>query len=178
MTEKNNTFALKPLEAIKNELLIAQNVQIRNFPKSLEFPFIDLYKAIVTKIKSTTISSECVLYDSVYAYNITVSYWNDSDDKDFKNYWFIGQNGQGDYWITDINDKIYFYDHDIEEISRNNFADLNINFAQWLQFAYLNKQLDAFYRAHTYNKNIGKEYMEKLGEISKKLLANYPFKIE
>jgi hypothetical protein len=42
----------------------------------------------------------------------------------------------------------------------------------------LNKELDKIYDENKYNKKIGKEYMEKLKEISKELMENYPFEIE
>jgi hypothetical protein len=170
-------FSLKSLEAIKGELAGA-NSPIRNFPKSITFPFADLYQEIVTKIKSSTISSECILYDSDYAYNITVSYWNDSEGAGLKNYWFIGQNGQGDYWVMDRNGEIYFYDHGADEAEKNNFVCLHINFGQWLQFAYLNKALDEIYFAGKYNEKTRKDYAVKLGEISKGLLGNYPFELK
>jgi hypothetical protein len=163
-------FTLKSIENIKNEI-IRGNIQTRNFPKSITFPLDELYKEIVTKIKTTEISSECILYDSIESNNIT----NELSDK---NYWVIGQNGQGDYWIMDINHKIYYYNHDIEEIIKENFVDLNITFGKWLQFAFLDKELDKIYDENKYNKNVGKEYMEKLKEISLELNKNYPFEIE
>jgi hypothetical protein len=168
-------FSLKSIEAIKGELT-GENSP-RNFPQSVTFPFADLYKEIVTKIKTSAISSECILYDSVYAYNITMSYWNDSADTELKNYWFIGQNGQGDYWIMDRKGELYFYDHDTEEAAKNNFVYLHINFGQWLQFAYLNKALDEIYFAGECNEKNKKDYAAKLGEISKGLLGNYPFEL-
>jgi hypothetical protein len=107
------------------------------------------------------------------------NYWiKNITDEEIKKYWFIGQNGQGDYWIMDINNKIYFYDHNLEEIGKHNFIDLNIDFGQWLQFAYLNKELDKIYDENKYNKTIGKEYFKKLKELSKELMENYPFEIE
>ena len=106
-------------------------------------------------------------------------YWSKNTDKEnIKNYWFIGQNGQGDYWIMDKNGKIYFYDHDNGEIDIEKIIDLNIDFGKWLQFAYLNKELDKIYYDNKYNKDIGEKYMEKLKEISKELYENYPFKME
>jgi hypothetical protein len=152
-----------------------------NFPKSIIFPFDELYKEVVTKIRTTEISSECILYNSVDSANITKAYsdedyWSKNVDKDgIKNYWFVGQNGQGDYWIMDIKGKIYFYDHDNEEIDVEKIIDLNIDFGKWLQYAYLRKELDKIYFANKYNAIIGKEYKEGLKKISKELFANYPF---
>ena len=176
-------FSIKPIEEIKAEI-IRNNIQIMNFSKQISFPFNELYKEIVTKIKTINISSECILYNSVEATNMTKAYseddyWSKNVDKNnIKNYWFIGQNGQGDYWIMDIYGKIYFYDHDNEEIDIEKVINLNIDFGKWLQYAYLNKELDKIYDDNKYDENIGKEYMEKLREISEELYENYPFKIE
>ena len=176
-------FTIKSIEEIKDEILDGKT-QIMNFPKSVSFPFDRLYKEIVTKIKTIEISSECILYNSVYAANMSnaysdADYWSKNTDKDnIKNYWFIGQNGQGDYWIMDRNGKIYFYDHDNEEIDIEKIIDLNIDFGKWLQYAYLNKELDEIYFENKYNQNIGEEYMKKLKDISQELSENYPFEIK
>jgi hypothetical protein len=112
-------FIIESIENIKVKLL-DKNIQTNNFSKSITFPFDELYKEIVTKIKTTEISSECILYNSVEASNMTKiysedDYWNENVDKNnIKNYWFIGQNGQGDYWIMDKDGEIYFYDHNNE----------------------------------------------------------------
>jgi hypothetical protein len=173
-------FTIKSLEEIKKEI-IWENIQTVNFPKSINFPFGGLYKEIVAKIKTTEISSECILYDSVDSVNMTKAYsdedyWSKNIDKDgIKNYWFIGQNGQGDYWIMDINGKIYFYDHNNEEIDVEKIINLNIDFGKWLQYAYLNKELDKIYFENMYTEEIGKEYKEGLKKISTELFENYPF---
>jgi hypothetical protein len=173
-------FTIKSIEEIKNEI-IDEKTQITNFSKSINFPFDELYKEIATKIKTIEISSKCILYNSVYSTNMSKAYsgcWSKNTDKDnIKNYWFIGQNGQGDYWIMDENGKIYFYDHDNEEIDIEKIIDLNINFGKWLQYAYLNKELDKICYENKYSKDIEKEYMEKLKEISEELMKKYLFKI-
>ncbi|MHC6202949.1 SMI1/KNR4 family protein [Breznakiellaceae bacterium SP9] len=175
-------FTIETIENIKKKL-VQNNTQVTNFPKSIDFPFDELYKEIVTKIKTIEISAECVLYDSVYSMNMSKAYsdedyWSKNTDKDnIKNYWFIGQNGQGDYWIMDENGKIYFYDHDNGEIDIEKIIDLNIDFGKWLQYAYLNKELDKIYYENKYNEKVGNEYKNKLKEISNELLENYPFEI-
>ena len=176
-------FVIESVDDIKNKLW-ENSIQINNFQKSITFPFSEIYKEIVTNIKTTEISSECTLYNSVESTNATKEfsdkdYWNnDIADKEINEYWIIGHNGQGDLWIMDINNKVYFYDHDLEEMSKENFIELGIDFGQWLQFAYLNKELDKIYDEDKYNKEIGKEYMQKLKEISKELMENYPFEME
>jgi hypothetical protein len=158
-------FAVKSVEEIKNEITKDCTREI-NFPESASFPFHELYKEIVTKIKTLEISSECILYNSVDAAKMTKSYSNVDTDS-IKNYWFIGQTVQGDYWIMDTNGKVYFYDHTSEETGIGKIIDLNITFGKWLQYAYLNKEFD----------KICNEYREKLKEISGELMKNYPFEI-
>jgi hypothetical protein len=175
-----NMFTIKTVEEIKNEI-IGGGKGGHNFPKTIDFPFDELYKSIVTKIKTVELSPECILYGSVEAVNVSKefsdrSYWNINVGEDeIKNYWFIGSDGQGNCWLMDKANKIYFYDHDLEEMSANNFIDLNIDFGQWLQFAYLDKEFSAFFNEDNYNENAVREYMAKLGEISRGLMENYPY---
>jgi hypothetical protein len=178
-----NMFAIESVETIKEELIKGKTQKI-NFPKSVIFNFSELYKDIVTKIKTMEISSECILYNSVESYNVTKEfsnkdYWKKNiSDEEIQNYWIIGQNGQGDLWLMDINDRIYFYNHDLEEMCKENFTELDIDFGEWLQYAYLNRELDKIINDNQYNEKIGKEYMEKIKDVNKILFENYPFRIE
>jgi len=169
-------FVLKTIDEIEHVIFQGNaQSQTRNFPKSVLFPFDELYRKIVTRIKSKEISAECMLYDSVQSYNITISCWNDSSDGNLKEYWFVGENGQGDSWVMDRGGKIYFYDHDLEDLTAQSFIDLDINFEQWLKFAYLNKDLETVWRENKYGEKTKQEYLNKLREISEGLLINYPF---
>ena len=169
-------FVLKTIDEIEHVIFQGNTQsQTRNFPKSVSFPFGELYRKIVTSIKSKEISAECMLYDSVQSYNITTNYWNDSSNEDLKKYWFVGENGQGDSWVMDMDGKIYFYDHDIEDLAVQNFIDLNISFEQWLKFAYLNKDLETVWRENKYDEKTKQEYLNTLREIGENLLTNYPF---
>jgi hypothetical protein len=176
-------FAIKSLEKIKKEI-IGERTQATNFPKSADFPFDELYREIVTRIETAEISSECILYDSVESANTTKAYsdedyWSENTDKsNIKNYWFIGQNGQGDYWIMDVNGKICFYDHSNGAIDLDKMINLNIDFGKWLQYAYLNRELDNIYFEGRHTKEIGKAYKEMLKELSEELFENYPFDVQ
>jgi len=174
---------IKSIQDIQNDLLINKK-GIRNFPKSTSFPFDALYLDIVTQIKTVEISSECILLDSVHSYNenkefADTEYWKDNyDQNEINKFWFFGQNGQGDLWLFDINKKVYFYDHEKEQMCKENFIDLDLNFKRWMQFSYLNKQLDEYYDVENeISQEIKIEYKTKLKEISKSLLDNYPFEI-
>lgn len=174
---------IKSIEAIKSGLLVHQQ-PVRNFPRALNFPFSKLYVQLTTQIKTTEISSECILFDSVQAFNETKiysdpDYWNESCTTDeIAKYWMFGQNGQGDLWLFDIENKVYFYDHNRAQMCKENFAELDLNFEQWLQFADLNKQLDDVYETQDeISAEIEMEYKAKLSELNNVLLKNYPFDI-
>lgn len=173
----------KPVDEIKRELLSSRQAA-RNFPKSLNFPFDDLYIEITTQIETTEISSECTLFKSVEAVNQTKTfsdkdYWAENySEEEISKFWIFGQNGQGDLWLFDIENKIYFYDHNKEQMCKDNFTELNLNFEKWLQFANLNKQWDVIYdMENEINEKQKTEYKNKLAVLSDKLLINYPFEI-
>jgi hypothetical protein len=164
--------------------LLSNKQAIRNFPKSLRFAFEKLYIDIVTQIKTTEISSECILFDSVKSFNETKefsdpNYWTENYAKeDIDKYWIYGQNGQGDLWLFNFENKIYFYDHNKEQMCQDNFLELDLDFEKWLQFSDLNKQLDNIYNTENeISENYKKEYRDKLNEISSTLLDKYPFDI-
>ena len=174
---------IKTTEEIKKKLLSERKI-LRNFPKSVIFPFDKLYNEIATQIKTIEISSECILFDSVEAVNETKNfsdkdYWLESyGNDDISKFWIFGQNGQGDLWLFDIENKIYFYDHNNEQMCMENFTELDLNFEKWLQFADLNKQLDKFYDTENeINEEQKVEYKERLKELSNNLLTKYPFEI-
>lgn len=174
---------IKSVEEIKKELL-ADRQAIRNFPKSLVFPFDELYKEIASQIRSTAIASECILFDSVSAFNETKAfsdpaYWPEGYTKaDMEQYWIFGQNGQGDLWLFDEQKKVYFYDHNQAQMCKENFTELDLHFEQWLQFADLNKQLDDIYEIEDdISEEIKTAYSKRLSELSNTLYRNYPFDI-
>lgn len=180
---QTTVMTLRPSEEIKSELLFDRQA-IRNFPKSLIFPFDKLYKEITTQIRTVKISSECILFDSVEASNETKSfsdrdYWPENyTNEEISNIWVFGQNGQGDLWLFDIENKIYFYDHNRGQMRNENFIDLDLSFEKWLQFADLNAQFDDIYdTVDEIDDEQKAEYKKKLAELSDSLLANYPFEI-
>ena len=180
---QTTVMTIRPTEEIKKELL-SDKQPMRNFPKSLTFPFDKLYKEITTQIRTVEISSECILFDSVEASNETksfsdIDYWAENyTDKEISKFLVFAQNGQGDLWLLDIENKIYFYDHNLEQMCFENFIDLNLSFEKWLQFADLNSQFDDIYETEDgINDKHKTEYKKKLAELSGNLLKNYPFEI-
>jgi hypothetical protein len=176
-------LTIKSTDEITAALLLNKQA-VRNFPKSLSFPFDKLYIHIVTQIKTTEISSECILFDSVRSFNETKEftdpdYWTANYAKeDIDKFWIFGQNGQGDLWLFDDQNKIYFYDHNQGQMSKGNFVALDLAFEKWLQFSELNKQLDLIYGIENeISENVKATYREKLNKISRTLLDKYPFDI-
>ncbi|WP_027383413.1 hypothetical protein [Epilithonimonas caeni] len=172
-----------PIEEIRTMLLVENSIK-HNFPKTVNYKFDTLYSEIVTQIKTIEISSECILFNSVEAHNTTKEfsdkiYWTENiTSAEIENFWFFGQNGQGDFWLFDKNNRILFYDHNQEELNPINFINLGINFQQWLQFSFLNKQLDEIYDTIGELDNQTKiEFKKQLHSIDENLLENYPFEI-
>ncbi|MCL2212064.1 MAG: hypothetical protein FWB95_09105 [Treponema sp.] len=138
-------FKIKPIEEIKIELYKGK-AQITDFSFSIDFPFSGLYKEIVTKINPINISSNCELYNSTYSTDITEIYYDVDWVKDeyitmIKDHWFIGEANSTDYWIMDKNEKVYYWNSSgyQKKYTLENIIYLNINFSQWLQYAYLDK---------------------------------------
>ena len=180
---ETTVMTIKPAEEITKKLL-SNRQTIRNFPKSLTFPFDKLYTEITTQIRTVEISSECTLFESVTAVSETIffsdaDYWTENYlDEEISKFWIFGQNGQGDLWLFDSENKVYFYDHNNEKMCNENFIDLNLNFEKWLQYADLNAQLDNIYdNENEINDKRKVEYKKKLAELSGNLLKNYPFEI-
>lgn len=174
---------INPVEDIIATLLLNKQ-GFRNFPKTLNFPFDRLYIDLVTQIKTTEISAECILFDSVQAVNenkdfLDSSYWKNGHTKEMiAVFWIFGQNGQGDLWLFDNKNEVYFYDHNQGEMGAANFVQLGLNFENWLQFADLNKQLDHIFEVeHEISEEHRKAYQNKLSEISETLLNQYPFEL-
>ncbi|MEW7281353.1 hypothetical protein ABW636_22425 [Aquimarina sp. 2201CG1-2-11] len=173
---------LKKIETIKSELILTNNSTI-SFPKKITFKFPEIYKILVTNIKTTEISAECILFNSVKSVNESkefsdLDYWNkEFEIDDIKDYWFFGANGQGDSWILHQSDKVFFYDHNNGEISKENLIDLELSFDKWLQFAFLNRQFEEIDYNESLTQDLKNVYKSKLLELSNGLAKNYPFEI-
>ena len=179
---QNGMLKILNIETIKLELLSANTATV-NFPKKTTFEFPDNYKNVVTNIKTIELSAECILFNAVRSVNETkefsdLDYWSENmEAENIKDYWFFGANGQGDLWVLHKSDKVLFYDHNKGEIAIDNLVDLELNFNQWLQFAYLNKQLEDAYNNDSLTLALKNDYETKLSELSTGLLENYPFEI-
>jgi hypothetical protein len=192
--QRDMEHKIKTIEQIKNEICKENknHTGIKNIPELINFTFDELYKEIVLKINmGLGISSRCSLDGFSRAAGITKKFHNDDWSKNeykdkIKNYWFIG-NYINDYFIMDKNGKIYYceicLDKNREKYILETFIDLNINFEQWLQFAYMDKDNDEIIDDIYYGSSMGmdsvyyedddkenlEKYKNKLLEISKEL---------
>ncbi|SKB60244.1 hypothetical protein SAMN05660841_01417 [Sphingobacterium nematocida] len=159
-------FFIKEDNAIDNEIT-HQKVSVQNFPKSIDFPFSDRYRKIVTQIKTIELSGDSILYNSVEAIN---------ESKQFSNvdYWCFAGTGSGDRWLFDKEGMVFHYDHDYDE----DFYAMEITFAQWLQMAFLLRQLDVYIDVNEkLPKTVIKAFTDSLNKIHPQLSENYPYLI-
>lgn len=160
------SFKILPIEEIQAEVL-KEKRNVHNFPKTTDFPFPEHYEKLVTLIKTTEISSEAILFNAVEAVN---------ENKEFVllDYWCFAGNGQGDRWFLDKNGNIFFYDHDYDE----KLEPMNISFEQWLQMAFVVKQLDLYFDKHDeVSEPVRQKFYTALDIIHPGLSKVYPFTV-
>ena len=154
---------LNKYQDIENELLTIKST-VQNFPTILDFSLPENYKNIVTRIKTTEISADCVVYNSFEAVNQTKEFVD-------KNFWCFGGDGQGNRWLLNDAGMVFYYDHDYDE----GFEAMEINFEQWLQMAYLLSQMDEMLDADSFNKDAKAELIKALNLIHPNLSENFPY---
>ena len=159
-------FHINTAQKIEKELL-ENKVTTQNFPKIIDFPFPESYRNLVTQIKTTELSSDCILYNSVEAINET-------NEFDADTYWCFGGDGQGNRWLFDKNGYVFYYDHDYDE----GFDAIEITFEQWLQMANLCQQMDEYLDNDSFNRSQKQEFIEALNETHPNLSENFPYLIE
>lgn len=157
-------FKILTIEDIESEILTGKRA-VKNFPKTIAFPFSEQYVKLVTQIKTVEISSEAILYSSIEAI---------TENKEFElpHYWCFAGNGQGDRWFLNSGNQVFFYDHDYDE----KLEPMNINFEQWLQMAFVTQQLDYYFEEYEdIPKTVKQEFYDTLNTIHIKLSEIYPF---
>lgn len=92
--------------------------------------------------------------------------------------WMIGETGQGDSWfINKENGSIMFYDHNQGEYSPiGQFVNLNISFFEFLQMAFLYKELEEYIERKNIDKNDISIFIKVINSINNSLYELYPFK--
>lgn len=158
-------FKILSIEAIEKQILKDQS-QGQNFPATVDFPFPERYKKLVTSIKTIELASEAILYNSVEAVN-------ENKESEMPDYWSFVGNGQGDRWFLGQHDEVLFYDHDDEKLH-----PLPISFEQWLQMAFVIQQLDQYFDEYDeIPEAIQQSFYDTLNSIHPTLGENYPFTI-
>ncbi|MCL1818575.1 MAG: hypothetical protein FWG35_06565, partial [Spirochaetaceae bacterium] len=128
---------IKTIDQIKQEIRMEnkEDTQIKNFPESINFPFDELYKQIVTENDTIFISNHCSLLSSDHAISETKKYHEIIGENNYnetiKNYWFFGYWVDDDYWIMDTTGKVYYWEYDfnynkniyIQKYSLENIVD-------------------------------------------------------
>ena len=183
---------IKTIEQIKLEIHKEnrENTMLMQFPESINFPLNELYKEIVTGYNIIYVfSNHCGLLSLDNAINVTKKYHEIIAENSFtetiKNFWFFGHWTDDDYWIIDKKGKIYYWEYDFnynqmiytQKYTVDNIVDVKINFEQWLQFAFLDKENDKImdeYGSYGIDNDEGFddimiEYCKKLKEMSKEL---------
>lgn len=92
--------------------------------------------------------------------------------------WIIGDTGQGDSWFLDKEKGcILFYDHDQGEYSNmQQFICLEISFFEFLQMAFLCKEVEYYITENTMDTNKMEAFKKAIDSIKDNLYELYPFK--
>lgn len=158
------SFVILTLVEIESEILKVKS-PLQNFSKTILFPFSERYRNWVTQIPTSEISSETILYNSVEAVN-------ENKEFEFTDYWCFAGNGQGDRWFLNINDQVFFYNHDYDE----KLEPMNINFEEWLQMAFVIRQLDVYFDEYdNISEPVQQEFYKTLNRLHPTLSDVYPF---
>ncbi|MDR6466107.1 hypothetical protein [Chryseobacterium sediminis] len=158
------SFAILTLAEIESEILKVKS-PLQNFSKTISFPFSERYRNWVTQIPTAEISSETILYNSVEAVN-------ENKEFDLTDYWCFAGNGQGDRWFLNTDDQVFFYNHDYDE----KLEPMNINFEEWLQMAFVIRQLDMYFDEYdSIPEPVQQEFYKTLNRLHPTLSDIYPF---
>lgn len=93
-------------------------------------------------------------------------------------FWSIGQAGQGDEWfLNKIDNTIFYYNHDTGEYTKSGFTNLGIDFSQFIQLAFLYRDLENLLdEGEILTDNVKTEFINSVNSISNNLFNVYPFK--
>ncbi len=94
-----------------------------------------------------------------------------------KHAWMITETGQGDTWFLDRTSlSVLFYDHDLGEYEApEQFESMQINFAQFLQFAWLLRALEHRIDETECTASEFACFENSVNQIHPLLFENYPF---
>ena len=101
-------------------------------------------------------------------------------------FWPFAETGTGDTWFLNLectNSKsgVFFYDHDLEEYSRENMLDMEIGLKQWFQLADLTKQVyeknEHLELDFSLKSEVKEIFIKQMEKINLGLSKIYPYKI-
>ncbi len=139
----------------------------QNFPATITFSFPEQYENLVTQIGTFEIASEAILYNSVEAVS-------ENRESEWTDFWLFAENGQGDRWLLSKENSVFFYDHDAPD----HLQPMKISFGQWLQMAYIIRQLDHYYEEYESIPECKEQaFYKALNSISPGLEERFPFKV-
>jgi hypothetical protein len=95
-----------------------------------------------------------------------------------KSQWILARTGQGDEWfLNKQTQKIVFYDHNQGEYKNlNDFLELDINFSQFIQMAFLLKDLEQHLDAEIEKPQTLKHiFQQEMNIIQVDLYEKYPY---
>jgi hypothetical protein len=92
-------------------------------------------------------------------------------------YWLFARTGQGDEWFVHTKDnKVFFYNHDVENYKINGFLNMGIDFTQFLQLSFLIKELEDIFEQGDLSDLYKEAFVSSLNAIQKSLFVNYPYR--
>ncbi|OSI08073.1 hypothetical protein [Neisseria canis] len=136
----------------------------------------NLYLLFLSEFEGLQISSSIFIFGYEKALNEN-RYLEKNYPECSEQFWVIGAAGQGDEWfINKSNYLIYYYDHDLGEYENSAFDCLNISFLQFLQLAYLYKELEDYQDNHyDLNSETQLQFINAVNMLHKNLFDIYPF---
>lgn len=168
-------FKKKITEQELLELLEKRALEIKRFDK---LPQLDsFYLSILAKCKNMEITPDIRIFGYEEALKEN-RYLSSNYPNIAQRLWIIGDTGQGDSWFLDKEKGcILFYDHNQGEYSNiKQFICLNISFFEFLQMAFLYKELEYCIKENTIDKNKMTAFKEAIDSIEHNLYELYPFR--
>lgn len=87
------------------------------------------------------------------------------------NFRIFAETGQGDFWLMDKQQQIYFYDHDLEDFCPQNLQALNIDLTGWLMLADLFQRKENLEDQDNYSEQAERLFMAEVNQICPKILS-------
>ena len=163
----------------ENQILEKLDKKVNELVNPGKLPFLDdFYVFFLTKYEGLEITPDIVIfsYEQVLKENLNLECNYPGIATDL---WMIGTNGQGNEWfISKANGTIWFYDHDHGEyIDLQFFIDFKISFLEFLQLAFLYRDLENLLdeQNEEINERQIADFKKEINSIKSDLYELYPF---